>query len=320
MTRIPHWQNLYTFYLAGELGSFKAAADALFISSAAVSQQIRQLEDQLDTKLFERQHRKVTLTESGKVLHHHAHQGFSALIEGSQKVGQDSNPNSLSLSTLPSFAQHWLVPRLGDFSEANPDLSVLIMPKNGLVDFAKEQVDLCIRFGLGNYEDLESRYLMADHLYPVCHPLYLKEHSIQSLEDLRHVRLIEDARPDMSWQYWLSLADVDLPATHPTLRYHGAHMVIEGALSVQGVALVRHSLAWKFIEQGLLVQVGDIEVRSGYGYWLCAPAAYLKRPKSQLFAQWIAQQCDDFWSSSNRERLTSRKVIQAQVIDNPLVC
>ena len=126
---MPHFQNLYSFYQSAELGSFKEAAELMYISSAAVSQQIRQLEEQLEVKLFERQHRKIVLTEEGKVLHQYARQGFTALQEGVRQISLDANPNSLALSALPSFAQHWLVPRLGDFSELFPDLTVLMMPK-----------------------------------------------------------------------------------------------------------------------------------------------------------------------------------------------
>ena len=296
--KTPHFQHLYSFYQSAELGSFKEAAELMFISSAAISQQIRQLEEQLEVKLFERQHRKIVLTEEGKVLHQYARQGFTALQEGVQQISLDSNPNSLALSTLPSFAQHWLVPRLGDFSELFPDLSVLMLPKDSLIDFSKDQVDLCLRFGLGQYEGLHSEFLMADHLYPVCHPLYLKEHNIKSTADLDNARLIEDARPDMSWEHWLKITGSKVNIENPSLKYQGAHMVIDGALAVQGVALVRHSLAWKYIKQGMLVKIGDIEVRSSYGYWLCAPPAYFKRDKVVNFAQWIKEQTNIFWQES----------------------
>jgi DNA-binding transcriptional LysR family regulator len=134
------------------------------------------------------------------------------------------------------------------------------MPQNALVNFARKPVDLSIRLGAGKYEGLQSEYLMEDHLYPVCHPLYLKEHAITSLDDIANVRLIEDTRAGMNWDCWLTITNKNIKTTVPTLKYEGAHVVIEGSLTVQGVALVRHSLAWKYIEQGLLVKVSDIEV------------------------------------------------------------
>lgn len=318
--RTPHFPNLYSFYQSAELGSFKEAAELMYISSAAVSQQIRQLEEQLEVKLFERQHRKIVLTEEGKVLHRYARQGFTALQEGVRQISLDATPNSLALSALPSFAQHWLVPRLGDFCELFPDLTVLMMPKDSLVDFAKEQVDLCIRFGPGKYEGIQSEYLMADHLYPVCHPLYLKEHSITSLEDIHNVRLIEDALPDMSWEHWLKVTGTKMNIAVPSLKYQGAHMVIEGALAVQGVALVRHSLAWKYIKQGLLVKIGDVEVRSSYNYWLCAPPAYFKRDKVVNFAHWIKKQTNEFWQQSIESKENCHVILDSDEKETPFSC
>ena len=316
--KIPHFQNLYSFYQSAELGSFKDAAVLMYISSAAVSQQIRQLEDQLEVKLFERQHRKIVLTEEGKVLHQYARQGFSILQEGIHQISLDVNPNSLALSALPSFAQHWLVPRLGDFCELFPDLTVLMTPKNALIDFSKEQVDLCIRFGLGKYEGIQSEFLMSDHLYPVCHPLYLKEHAITTLEDMNNVRLIEDARPDMSWEQWLKITGTNMNLAIPSVKYQGAHMVIEGALAVQGIALVRHSLAWKYIQQGMLVKIGDVEVRSSYSYWLCAPPAYFKREKVINFAHWIKNEINEFWQQSIESQAHGHVILSTEAKDSSL--
>lgn len=315
-TQIPHLQHLYCFYQSALLGSFKDAAESLFISSAAVSQQIRQLEDQLEVKLFQRQHRKVVLTEQGEILFEYAKQGFTAILQGVEQIAQDNSPNSIALSTLPSFAQHWLVPRLGDFYQQYPDITFSMMPQNRLVDFNKDQVDLCIRFGLGQYPDLQCEYLMADHLYPVCHPLYLQEHNIQTLEDIYQARLIEDARPDMDWQQWLDIAGVSNKPASPSLKYQGAHMVIEGALAVQGIALVRHSLAWKYIEQGLLVKIGHINVESSYRYWLCAPPAYFKREKVRNFADWIKAQTAEFWRQSTQLNQGETRVLSCSKNNN----
>ncbi|UPW17340.1 LysR substrate-binding domain-containing protein [Agarivorans sp. TSD2052] len=307
--RLPPLQGLYYFYLAAEMGSFKAAAAKLYVTAAAMSQQIRQLEDRLDVRLFERQHRKVVLTAEGITLYHYAKQAFLSLQDGVRQISQDPDPSRLSLSVLPSFAQHWLVPRLGDFSQQFPDLSVMLMPKNALIDFSQDKVDLCVRYGLGDYQGLRSVKLMDDHLYPVCHPLYLQQHPVESLNDLRKHTVIDDARPDMNWQYWLELAGFDSSVAKANLLYQGAHVVIEGALAVQGIALVRHSLAWKYIQQGMLVKLGDVEVRPRYGYYLVAPEPYFKRDKIQQFSTWIHQQAEQFWQQSQEQQDSSRIVV-----------
>ncbi|WP_432459831.1 MULTISPECIES: LysR substrate-binding domain-containing protein [unclassified Agarivorans] len=309
--RLPPLQGLYCFYMAAELGSFKQAAARLYVTAAAMSQQIRQLEERLEVKLFERQHRKVVLTAEGVTLYHYAKQAFVSLQDGVRQLSQDPNPNTLSISVLPSFAQHWLVPRLGDFSQQHPDLSVMLMPKDTLIDFRQEPVDLCVRYGLGEYPGLASEKLMDDHIYPVCHPLYFEQHPGLSLDDLSGHTVIDDARPDMNWQYWLQLAGYKQSPTKANLIYQGAHVVLEGALSVQGIALVRHSLAWKYIQQGTLVQLGNIAVRSSYSYFLVAPEPYLKREKVRQFSHWISAEVESFWFDS-QAKSTDIKLVQAK--------
>ncbi len=302
---MPPLQGLYYFYMAAELGSFKAAAAHLYVSAAAMSQQIRQLEERMELRLFERQHRKVVLTAEGEILYRYTQQAFRQLQDGVRQLSQDPDPSSLSLSVLPSFAQHWLVPRLGEFSQQHPELSVMLMPKDSLIDFRQERVDLCVRYGRGEYSDLQSIKLMDDHIYPVCHPLYLQQYPLLSLDDLSAHTLIEDARPDMDWPYWLQLAGFAHYKAKASLKYQGAHMVIEGALAVQGIALVRHSLAWKYIQQGLLVKLGNVEVKPQYRYYLVAPEPYFNREKIKQFSAWIQQQALDFWAESELQRKQS---------------
>ncbi|MDO6687192.1 MULTISPECIES: LysR substrate-binding domain-containing protein [unclassified Agarivorans] len=311
--RLPPLQGLYYFYLAAETGSFKQAAEKLYVSAAAMSQQIRQLEERVEVQLFERQHRKVVLTPEGVTLHHYAKQAFRSLQDGVRQISQDPDPLSLSLSVLPSFAQHWLVPRLGEFSQQHPDLSVMLMPKNSLIDFRQDRVDLCVRYGLGDYEGLHSVKLMDDHLYPVCHPLYLKQHPIESLNNLSEHTVIDDARPDMNWQHWLQVAGYESSTAKANLRYQGAHVVIEGALAVQGIALVRHSLAWKYIQQGVLVKLGKVEVKPRYSYYLVAPKPYFNRDKIKQFSDWIQLQAHQFWAEAEQQRVQS-KIVNTQMM------
>lgn len=290
--RIPPLQGLYYFYQAAHLGSFKAAADALFVTAAAISQQIRLLEEWLGTPLFYRQHRKVVLTPEGAILFEHTQQGFSSIQNGVWLINNDPEPHRLALSTLPSFSQHWLVPRMTSFREAHPSLSVLVESKNELNSFEKSSVDLCIRYGKGQYAGLTSQWLMDDLLYPVCHPLYQAQHQLHTVDDLQRAHLIGDIWPDMDWGRWLSL--VGARGGCSALAYDGANYVLEGALSVQGVALARHSLAHRYQEEGKLVRIGNIAVRPAFRYHLCAPEGYFRREKVIQFCEWIRQQADDF--------------------------
>lgn len=293
--RMPPLQGLYYFYQAAHYGSFKLAAETLHVTAAAISQQIRLLEDWLGTPLFYRQHRKVVLTPEGLILFEHTQKGFQQIQSGVWLINNDPDPQRISLSTLPSFSQHWLVPRMTSFRAEHPDISVLIESKTELADFEQSSLDLCIRYGEGCYPNLHCQWLMDDLLYPVCHPLYQAQHQIYSIHDLQRADLIGDIWPDINWERWL--ATVGAKGGSSSLAYDGVNYVLEGALSVQGVALARHSLAQRYIEEGTLVRIGNIAVKPNFSYYLCAPEGYFKREKVQIFTDWIRQQADKFQQS-----------------------
>jgi len=286
--QIPPLQGLYYFYLAAEKGSFKEAAETAFVTPAAISQQIRQLEESLNCTLFIRQHRNIALTREGEILFVSAKNGFKAINQGVQRLSMDPDPGRLSISTHPSFAQHWLLPRINLFREKHPDISLLLDPRNELVTFEDNAIDLCIRYGKGDYPGLHSELLTEEQLLPACHPRYQTEHNIYSIADLAHADLIEDIWPDMDWSRWLQQMGVEPNA--PALKYNGSNFVLEGALAGQGVALVKKSLTRRYIEEGKLVRIGNKAIKSDYRYYLCAPAHHFKREKVALFSHWIRSQ------------------------------
>jgi LysR family glycine cleavage system transcriptional activator len=290
-------QALFYFYRAAERGSFKLAAEELFVTPGALSQQIRLLEERLDTTLFHRQHRKVVLSPDGQRLLPYAREAFSSLQEGLKQIGKDPNPSTLHLSTLSSFGQQWLVPRLSDLQQHSPEFSIALNPSEKLVDFQTESVDLAIRFGGGNYPGLQTEFLMHDYLYPVVHPMFLERHPIKTPEDLCQCHLLEDTQHDMSWAAWLAAIDCTVPLSQSSIQYSGVHFVIEGALAVQGVALVRHSVASRYVEQGTLVRLFDHAIVSPFSYWLCAPPSHFRRDKVVAFSSWIQSAISVFTSS-----------------------
>jgi LysR family glycine cleavage system transcriptional activator len=307
--RFPPLQGLYYFFVAAEHRSFKQAAEQLYVSAAAISQQIRQLEEWLGCELFIRQHRQVTLTTEGELLLESAKLGFGHLQDGVRKLNSDPNPNRLSISTHPTFAQHWLIPRISSFRTQHPNLSLLIDPKNELVNFQDGLIDVCVRYGHGVYENLDSHWLMNEILYPVCHPNYQHQHGIYTLNDLVRAELIEDVLPDMNWEIWFDMLDKEKSPS--PIRYDGSQFVMEGVLASQGVALVKHSLAQRFINEGKLVRIDNYAVQSRYSYFLCAPKGYFRYQKITAFHDWIADQVDNF-CLTDREQINLRELPQQQ--------
>lgn len=310
---LPPMQSLYCFYLAANAGSFKQAAEQLNVTAAAMSQQIRLLESRLDQKLFVREHRKVLLTPAGETLFSYAKDAFRLLTEGVSELKGDQHPNRLSVSVLPSFAQNWLVARLGSFPSEKFDFKVYLSTGDELTDFAAEDVDLGIRFGLGEYPGLESHFLMEDRLYPVAHNGFLQQHGLCAqtpIEDIVEHRLIEDTRPDMSWERWLKQSGSDCTPHAASFLFKGAHVALEAVLSGQGIALARHSLAWRYIRQGLLTKIGNAEVKSPYSYFLVGPPGNFHYEKVKVFKRWLLAEAREFWQESQQHLGSDRRVFE----------
>ncbi|WP_087021841.1 LysR substrate-binding domain-containing protein [Thaumasiovibrio subtropicus] len=283
--RMPPLQALYYFYVAADKGSFKAAAEHLFVTAAAVSQQIRILEAWLDSPLFVRTHRKTTLTAEGETLYRHAQKGFDHLQAGVRALHQDPSPHRLAVSTHPTFAHYWIIPRISSFRTQNPDITLFVDPGNELITFQNDAIDLCVRYGHGEYPNVESHWLMDEALYPACHPSYLAKHKINSLACLCSADLIEDMVPDVEWKLWFDALGME--SLSANVIYDGSQYVMESVLAAQGVALVKHSIADRFIKEGKLVRIGDRAIKSSYSYFLCAPKGHFRREKIQRFKAWI---------------------------------
>ncbi len=292
--KIRSLTGLYYFHIAATHLSFKEAANYLSVTQAAISQQVRGLEDRLGTKLFIRSHRQISLTRDGQLLHSHTTAAFTSLEEGVSQLKTDSDPYTLKVSVLPSFASLWLVPRLGSFNKQHPEISVLLLPDNTLTDFKTQDIDICVRYGIGRYDDVQTVPLMGDYLYAACHPSYQKEQSIEQVSDLKGCLLLEDARPDMNWDYWLKQLGKESTSYPSALKYEGSNLVVEGAIASQGIALVRHSLAAKFVRSGALVKLFEQQVASDFIYCLAAPERHFEREKVKLFCEWIQKEVKQF--------------------------
>ncbi len=177
---------LRTFEAVARHLSFSKGARELNVSTAAVSSQIRTLEERLNQKLFRRHGRQVSLTAAGRKLFPGVQRGMNELRQAVQRVDADRSEGVLNISMMPSFLQKWLMPRLGGFQESHLDLDLRISADDAPVDFASTDFHAAIRFGPGNWPGLEAKRLMGDYVVPVCSPRYLANqgplHSAADLE------------------------------------------------------------------------------------------------------------------------------------------
>jgi LysR family glycine cleavage system transcriptional activator len=188
---------------------------------------------------------------------------------------------------LPSFASKWLVPRLGRFRAAHPDLDLRISASSQLVDFARDDVDVGIRMGRGVYPGLRVERLFGEALVPVCSPR-LREgaHPLQRPEDLAHHVLLHD-EDTSGWELWLELAGVSGISTRRGPIFTDSGMVVQAAAEGQGVALARRVLAAGDLAAGRLIQPFDVTIPHDLAYYLVCPEATADQPKIAAFRSWL---------------------------------
>ena len=192
MKQMPPLKSLQFFLLAAQHQSFKIAAQKLFVTQAAVSQQIRGLEEFLSCQLFERHAKKTVLTEQGRRLLPFVENGFGQLNQGVQAIVGDPQPKVLRLSTLHSFTSLWLIPRLHEFQTLYPEIMVQLAPSNDLIDFRQSGIDLAIRMGRGGYKGLAEKKILADHLLLVGSPELLRSIDASDPQQVFSLPWIED--------------------------------------------------------------------------------------------------------------------------------
>lgn len=285
--RLPPLNALRAFEAAARHLSFSRAADELNVTHAAVSHQIKALEEHFGVKLFRRLTRAVRLTDAGQALLPVLRDAFDAIAETAERLRARDESGTLTVATTPAFATRWLVPRLGRFYAAQPDIDVRLSPSMELVDFARDDVDIAVRFGRGDWPGVVAELLMCLDMYPVCSPdLCDRAHPLREPGDLRHVTLLhDDLRED--WQRWLvaaGVAGLDL-SRGPTFSETTA--LLQAAVAGLGVAVGHSALVADDLAAGRLVRPFDITVATDVGFYVVCPGATAARPKVKAFRDWL---------------------------------
>ena len=291
--RLPSLNALRAFEAAARLLSFKRAAEELHVTPAAISHQIKALEEELGQALFRRLNRMLLLTDAGQLLLPGVGEGFDRLAEAVRRLEQTRSFGTLVVSVAPSFASKWLVPRLERFTAAHPDVDVQVSANMTPVDLHREPVDVAIRFGFGRYPGLTVVKLFDEAVAPLCAPHLLDgEPPLGRPEDLRHHTLLHDdsARIDVTapdWRMWLRAAGVEgVDATrgpHFSFADHAMQAAIEGV----GVVLGRVALAERDLAAGRLVMPFALSLPIDPAYYMLATESSLRSPIVAAFRDWV---------------------------------
>jgi LysR family glycine cleavage system transcriptional activator len=285
--RLPPLNNLKTFEAAARHESFTRAAEELCVTQGAVSQQVKALEEGLGIKLFNRERQRLIITEAGRDYLVIVRDALDRIALGTERLLQRQNAGVLTVSTSPDFAAKWLVHRLGHFAEAHSGIDLRVSATLHHVDFAREEVDLAVRHGDGNWLGLDAVQLSSEQLFAVCSPKLLSgRRRLGKPADLLKLPLIHlDNRED--WTKWLRAVGVDEGKVAHGPVLNRPSMVIDAATNGQGVALARTTLAaWDLIN-GRLVRPFRDSLPLSKTYWIICPKATSNVPKIVTFRTWL---------------------------------
>jgi LysR family glycine cleavage system transcriptional activator len=286
LRRLPPLNALKAFEAAARSESFTRAAEELSVTQAAVSQQVKALEATLGITLFNRERQRLVITEAGRDYLAVVRDALDRIAVGTDRLVQHRSSGILTITTSPDFAAKWLVHRLGRFAEAHPQIDLRVSATMHHVDLAREQVDLAIRHGEGDWPGLDSVRLCAERLFPVCSPkLVTGRNPLKKASDLLRFPLLRLA-DWATWSRWFEAADVSNPVMRgPVLNQ--ASMLIDAAVDGQGIALARTTLAaWDLINARLLIPI-SISLRMQKTYWIVCPEATSSVPKIATFRDWL---------------------------------
>ena len=292
--QLPPLNALKAFEAAARSESFTRAAAELFVTQGAVSHQVKALEATLGVKLFNRERQRLVITDAGREYLNVVRDAFDRIAAGTERVVQRQNSGALTVSTSPDFAAKWLVYRLGRFAETHPGIDLRVSATMHHVDFVREEVDVAVRHGDGDWSGLDAVRLCSEQLFPVCSPKLMSgPKRIAKPSDLLKFPLLhlDDSK---AWSAWFEAASVADAEMTRGLVLNRASMLIDAAVDGQGVALARTTLAaWDLIN-GRLVKPFDLSLKLSKTYWIVCPKTTSKKPKIVTFRDWLlAEAADD---------------------------
>lgn len=315
--RLPPLNALRSFEVAARHLSFTKAADELGVTPAAVSLQIKLLEDHLGVSLFSRVNKYLMLTEAAQLCLPGIRAAFDGLAAAVDRIGSTDRSGILTVSVAPSFAAKWLVPRLERFQTANPEMDVHVSASMQLVDFGSGEVDLAVRYGAGKYPGLVSERLLSEIVVPVCGPALLKgPNGLRKPSDIRFHTLLHDDSPDEdetcpNWAMWLKAAGVEGVDVVRGPRFNQSSLVLEAAVLGRGIALAKSTIAAADLAAGRVVRPFELSFPVDFAYYLVYPETKQALPKVETFRRWLQREAkastEAVTSGSGRKSAGGRK-------------
>jgi LysR family transcriptional regulator, glycine cleavage system transcriptional activator len=294
LDQFPGLRSLRAFDAAAKHLSFTRAASEMGVTPAAISHQIKELEDQIGVSLFTRTSRAMRLTREGEILRGAAVESIETLTRALQKIRKLENQKQLKVTASPSIAAKWLVPRLDRFLAAVPGADVRVDVSSNVLDFDRDDVDIAIRFGEGKYPGLRADLLFQDQVFPVCSPrLITKAKPLNSPRDLLHHQLIHldweaQGLPWPNWRMWMLASGIRDFDDARGLHFSQTSLAVQAAIDGHGVALGESNLVADDLTLGRLVKPFALSLRAPtqFAYYVISPEETADTPMVKAFREW----------------------------------
>nr|WP_170616659.1 LysR substrate-binding domain-containing protein [uncultured Ruegeria sp.] len=284
-------RHLVFFEAAARTGSFTHAAQELNVQQPAVSMAIKQLESSLGVLLFQRSHRKISLTNAGSKLFADVTRAFEQLAQSAESIRQFASNDHVTLSASSAFNNYWLLPRIGSFQRIHPDIDLRLQSSDREPDLNVETISLAIRLGAGDWPDCECALIAEEVIYPVASPRVMAAavnlRNVPGLLSQRLIHLEEPIRERPSWRQWFWEFGVTEIPPRSGLRLNDYALVLQAAIAGEGFAFGWDHLVAPLVQQGLLAARSEWTWKTGKGIYLVWSKSRELTPKAEIVRDWI---------------------------------
>ncbi len=287
--RLPPLDWVRVFEVAARTGSFAVAAEALSVSPGAVSRTVKELENFLGIRLFRRLPRGVELTSIGEDYAKRVAPAIRQIAEASANISRRKRASLLRVTAMPALGERWLVPRLGEFRDEYPDISVEVSADAAVIDLADSNFDLALRYGDGRFGDLEAVRLFPDEIYPVMAPGIATKHRISEPADMFKVPRLQDTYWTSDWKLWLDAAGIAAPADWRQTSFTLYSMALSAAAAGQGVVMGHKILVESDVRDGRLYEPFDLRVKAPKGFYYIENPNRPRSEAARAFVEWLSR-------------------------------
>jgi LysR family transcriptional regulator, glycine cleavage system transcriptional activator len=295
--------GLRSFEAAGRMLSFTKAAKELSVTQAAVSHQVKAVESSLGIPLFFRHSRRLSLTEEGRLLLPEITEAFDKIANALELVKTQKDSTIVNVRLAPSFAAKWLSPRLKYFWLQYPEIDLSLFHAHPAVDFSREQIDIAVTYGRGDWPGVIADPLISLDFSPVCAPEFMmNDKPLTDINNLAYYTLLHDANYEC-WRDWLSLAGLDSIASNKGTTIDDTNVLIQAAIDGQGVALGSSTFVEDHLESGRLIKPFDLVLKNDFSYYVVCPESKLANPAVRAFKDWLMTLIDEPLPNRNNKTL-----------------